>query len=243
MSDSARCQHDDDAGSAEHVSAAQHSAPRWLIGAGIAVAAATGVGAAFAPYLLVHHPYWLLALNPWPRHQLLVAPEASILPFVAVVVVRGMLSCAVSFELGRSYGTRGVALIEGHSTESGRMVRVVERLFGRFSYAFLLLTPGWFTSALAGMSDVARARCLTLNSVGLLGWALIHYRIGAWLEPWTAPILRFLQANVLPATLICVLLVLVYQGHAWRKRSLRKQLQMLQGKPGTKPRGNEVAPD
>jgi membrane protein DedA with SNARE-associated domain len=133
-----------------------------------------------------------------------------------------MLSCAVSFELGRVYGTRGVALIEGHSSESGSLVRHVERLFGRFAYAFLLFTPGWFTSALAGMSGVPRVRCLTLNSVGLLGWALIHYRVGAWLEPWTAPILRFLQENVLSATLICVVLVLVYQGHVWRQRNLRK---------------------
>jgi membrane protein DedA with SNARE-associated domain len=216
-----------DAGSAEALRAAQPNAPRWLIGAGIAIAVATALGAAFAPYLLVHHPYWLLALNPWPRHQLLVAPDAAILPFVAVVVVRGMLSCAVSFEIGRVYGTRGVALIEGHSSESGSVLRYVERLFGRFSYAFLLFTPGWFTSALAGMSGVPRVRCLTLNSVGLLGWALIHYRVGAWLEPWTAPILRFIQEHMLSATVICVVLVLVYQGHVWRQRSLRKQLDAV----------------
>jgi membrane protein DedA with SNARE-associated domain len=139
-----------------------------------------------------------------------------------------MLSCAVSFEIGRSYGTRGVALIAGRSTESGRLLRYVEHLFGRFSHAFLLFTPGWFTSALAGMSGVARVRCLTLNSVGLLGWAIVHYRVGAWLEPWTAPIVRYLQQHMLTATLVCVVLVLVYQGYVWRKRSLRKQLPVLQ---------------
>jgi membrane protein DedA with SNARE-associated domain len=209
-----------EAGAAPVAVPAQPSAPRWLIAAGVAIAAATALGAAFAPYLLVHHPLWLLALNPWPRHQLLVAPDAALLPFIAVVVVRGMLSCAVALEIGRHYGTRGVALIEGRSIESGRMLRSVEKLFGRFSYAFLLLTPGWFTSALAGMSGVARARCLALNSIGLTGWGLVHYRLGAWLEPWTAPIVRFLQDNVLVATAVCVLLVAVYQGHAWRKRSL-----------------------
>ena len=208
------------------------SAPRWLIAAGVAIAVATGLGAAFAPYLLVHHPFWLLALNPWPRHQLLVAPEAPIVPFVLVVVVRGLLSCAVSFEIGRCYGTRGVALLEGRSTESGRMVRAIERLFGRFSYAFLLFTPGWFTSALAGMSGIARVRCLTLNCVGLAAWALVHHRVGAWLEPWTAPIVRYLQEHVLAATLVCVLLVAVYQGYLWRKRSFRKQLEVLRNQSG-----------
>jgi membrane protein DedA with SNARE-associated domain len=210
-------------------------APRWLIAAGIAIAVATGVGAAFAPYLLVHHPFWLLALNPWPRHQLLVAPEAHIVPFVAIVVVRGMLTCAVSFEIGRCYDrprTRGVALIEGRSQESGSFLRSIERLFGRFSFAFLLLTPGWFTSALAGMSGVTRTRCLTLNVLGLTCWALAYHRLGAWLEPWTTPIIRFLQDNVLTATLICVALVALYQGHQWRKRGLRKQLQVLQNHRG-----------
>lgn len=220
------------AGSADTAAPAQRSAPRWLVAAGIAIAVATGLGAAFAPYLLVHHPFWLLALNPWPRHQLLVAPDAPIVPFVAVVVVRGLLTCAVSFEIGRCYGTRGAALIAGRSSASGRMVRTIERLFGRFSFAFLLLTPGWFTSALAGMSGVARARCLTLNCLGLTGWALAHHRVGAWLEPWTAPIVRFLQENVLAATLACVLLVALYQGYAWRKRSFRKQLQVLQDHSG-----------
>jgi len=213
-------------------SAAPPSAPRWLVGAGVAIAVATGLGAAFAPYLLVHHPFWLLALNPWPRHQILVAPEADIVPFVAVVVVRGMLTCAVSFDIGRCYGTRGVALIEGKSSESGSLVRSIEKLFGRFSFAFLLFTPGWFTSALAGMSGVTRARCLILNCLGLTGWALVHHRVGAWLEPWTTPIVRFLQEHVLVATLLCVLLVAVYQAHAWRKRGFRKQLQVLQKQGG-----------
>ena len=206
--------------------------PRLLIAAGIAIAAATALGAAFAPWLLVHHPLWLLALNPWPRHQLLVAPNAAIVPFVSIVVVRGMLSCAVALELGRHYGARGVALIEGRSAESSEMVRFVERLFGRFSDAFLLLTPGWLTSALAGVSGVTRARCLTLNSVGLLGWALVHYRLGAWLEPWTAPLMQYLREHMLVATLVCVALVALYQGHVWRKRNLSKQLAVLQKTPG-----------
>ena len=201
-------------------------APRWLIAAGVAIAVATGLGAAFAPYLLVHHPFWLLALNPWPRHQLLVAPEAKIVPFVAVVVVRGMLSCAVAFEIGRSYGTRGVALIEGRSSESGRFLRAIEQLFGRFSVAFLLFTPGWFTSALAGMSGVTRTRCLTLNGLGLTGLALLNHRLGGWLEPWTAPVVDFLQQHVVAATLVCVLIVAAYQGHTLRKRALRRQLQV-----------------
>lgn len=196
------------------------AAPHWLVVAGVVIAVATGLGAAFAPYLLVHHPLWLLVLNSWPRHQVLVAPQLAIAPFVAVVAARGVASCGVAFELGRYYGTRGVALIEGHSAESGRVVRTVERLFGRFSVALLVLTPGWLTSALAGMSGVSRQRCLTLNGMGLTAWAVTYHQLGGWLEPWTAPIVQFLRSHVLVATAVCALLVAVYQGYVLRKRRL-----------------------
>jgi membrane protein DedA with SNARE-associated domain len=85
---------------------------------------------------------------------------------------------------------------------------------------------------MAGMSGVPRARCLTLNFLGLTGWAVVHHRVGAWLEPWTAPIVRFLQEHVLTATLICVALVALYQGHLWRKRGFKKPLQVLQNQSG-----------
>lgn len=194
-------------------------APRWLIAAGIAVAAATAVGAAFAPYLLVHHPWVLLALNPWPRHQVLVAPNLPFVAFVVVVAARSIVACAVAFELGRFYGARGVAFIEGRSSESGRLVRTIERLFGRFSDWLLLFTPGWLTSALAGMSGVSRRRCMALNAAGVIGWAAAYHRLGGWLEPWTAPLVQFLRENLVWATLICVVLVAAYQGHSLWKRS------------------------
>lgn len=204
-------------------------APRWLIVAAAVIAAATGLGAAFAPYLLVRQPYGLLALNAWPRHQVLIAPLVPLLPFVVVVVVRGVASCAVSFELGRHYGARGTALLEGHLASSGPVVRLVERLFGRFSTLLLLLTPGWLTCALAGMSGVSRRKCLTLNTAGIAGSAVAYHQLGAWLEPWTTPFVQFLRRHMWVATGLCVMLVLVYQGYVTRKQRMRRQLEALQG--------------
>jgi membrane protein DedA with SNARE-associated domain len=94
----------------------------------------------------------------------------------------------------------------------------VERLFGRFAPWFLLFTPGWLTSALAGMSGVSRARCYVLNALGVTGWAATYHQLGGWLEPWTAPFTRFLRENLLLATLVCVALVAAYQGYSVRKR-------------------------
>ena len=173
---------------ADAVATSHVPAPTWLVWAGGAIAVATGLGAALAPYLLVKHPFWLLALNPWPRHQLLVAPQVNVWPFVVIVGVRSLLSCAVSFELGRHYGVRGAALLEGHAPDFGRVLRTVEQLFGRFWALLLLLTPGWLTSALAGMSGVSRRSALLLNAAGVVGWALVNHELGGWLSPWTAPI-------------------------------------------------------
>ena len=203
---------------AEAVAASHVPAPTWLVWGAGAVAVATVLGAAFAPYLLVHHPFWLLALNPWPRHQLLVAPQSSVWPFVSIVGVRSLLSCAISFELGRHYGVRGAALLEGHAPDFGRVLRTVEQLFGRFWALLLVLTPGWLTSALAGMSGVSRPSALLLNALGVVGWALVNHQLGGWLSPWTAPIVQFLREHMLVATILCAALVLMYQLYTRRKR-------------------------
>lgn len=211
------------ASAAEVVAASPTPAPAWLVWAGGAIAVATALGAAFAPYLLVKHPFWLLALNPWPRHQLLVAPQANVWPFVVIVGVRSLLSCAVSFELGRHYGVRGAALLEGHAPDFGRVLRTVEQLFGRFWALLLVLTPGWLTSALAGMSGVSRVSALLLNAAGVVGWALVNHQLGGWLSPWTAPIVQFLRDHVLVATVLCAAVVLMYQLYTRRKRRTHKR--------------------
>ena len=198
---------------AEMVAVSHGPAPTWLIWSGGAIAAATAVGAALAPYLLVNYPLWLLALNPWPRHQLLVAPQSSVWPFVLIVGLRGLFSCGVSFELGRHYGVRGAAIMEGHAPDFGRLLRTVEKLFARFWALFLVFTPGWMTSALAGMAGVSRGSALILNAVGVFGWALINHQLGGWLSPWTAPVVRFLREHMLVATALCAALVLAYQAY------------------------------
>ena len=211
------------ASAAKALPASHVPAPSWLVWAAGAIAVATAVGAAFAPYLLIKYPFVLLALNPWPRHQLLVAPQSGVWPFLLIVGLRSVFSCAVSFELGRHYGVRGAALLEGHAPDFGRVLRTVELLFGRFWAVLLVLAPGWLTSALAGMSGVPRGSALLLNASGVLGWAWINHRLGAWLSPWTAPIIQFLREHMLVATAVCAALVLMYQAYTHGKQRLLKR--------------------
>jgi len=103
------------------------------------------------------------------------------------------------------------------------VLRVVEQLFGRFWALLLVFTPGWLTSAFAGMSGVPRVSALCLNFVGVVGWAVVNHQLGGWLSPWTAPLVQFLREHMLPATALCALLVATYQLYTRRKRGPRKQ--------------------
>lgn len=196
----------------------QSPRPRaWLLPAAGLIVAATAIGAALAPSLALHHPLWLIALNPWPRHQLLVAPHSPAVPFIALVTLRGLATCVVAYELGRHYGVRAGAYFEASSARAAGSFRTAQKLFGRWSPLLLTVFPGPMTSVLAGMGRLNRASSWLLSLGGLLAWACINYRLGALLAPWTAPIVRFLSDNMLTATLICSLAVVIYHLSTRRK--------------------------
>jgi membrane protein DedA with SNARE-associated domain len=192
--------------------------PVWLIAAVTTLVASTMVGAALAPYLAVHHPLWLLALNPWQRHQILVAPHTPVVPFVMVASLRGLLACAVFYELGQHYGARTLTFLAERSPQSVRYLQAVEEMFERFSLLLLAAAPGVLTSALAGMSGVSQLFALLLSWFGLVVWAAVNHRVGGFLAPWTVPILDFLRDNMLLATGLCSLAVVAYQLSTRRKK-------------------------
>jgi membrane protein DedA with SNARE-associated domain len=182
---------------------------------------ATTLGAAFAPYLAVRHPLLLIALNPWPRHIILVAPYTPIQWLVPIAALRGLCACIVAFEVGRLYGPQGIRLFERRSPGLGRLLRWFERVFAQAAPVFLFLSPGPLTSTLAAIAGGSRAMTLGLSAIGLAMWASINHRVGDWLAPYTAPILSFIQRYLLETTLACVVLVFAYQWIA-RKRRLQK---------------------
>jgi membrane protein DedA with SNARE-associated domain len=182
-----------------------------LVWAAGALAVLTLSGAAFMPYLAVHHPYWLLALNPWPRHQILVAPHAELGKFVALVGARGFFNCWISYELGRHYGVKGQSMLAGHAPSLGQALQHIEHVFARFSGLVLLFVPGLLTSALAGISGFSRPVAMLLSTAGLSGWAFVNYQLGDWLEPYTERVLQFMRDNMIVATLICALIAVIYK--------------------------------
>lgn len=180
------------------------------------------LGTALSPYLAVRHPLILVALNPWSRHVVLVAPHAPMLPLLIIATLRGLCSCIVAYEITRYYGPRGRELFERRSLRIGRAVRSFERAVSKAAPLFLVLSPGPVTTAVAALSGTTRPVIWSLSAVGLAAWNCANYKIGDWLEPWTQPILEFIQRHLLSTTLTCAVLVF---GYHWvmRSRRLRQQ--------------------
>jgi hypothetical protein len=195
-------------------------APTWLTLAALLLALATLAGLGLVASLAPHHPLWLIALNPLPRHLILVAPHTPLLPFVAVAGLRGLFGCFIAFELGRWYGPQGVASLElGGPSRASRIFRIATESFGRWSGVLLLVFPGVMTSALAGAGALQRARSLSLSAIGLIAWALVNHRLGGLLAPWTVPILRFVEENMRSATVLCCAGAAAY--YAFQRRKFR----------------------
>ncbi len=194
---------------------------RALLAALAALFGTAMLGTALAPFLAVHHPLILIALNPYPRHIILVAAHTPMIALVAVAASRSLISCVISYEVGRHYGPKGVQLFERKSPRMGSFVRGFEKVFRRAAPAFLVLAPGPLTSTLAAISGNSRWATFTLSGTGLAAWAFAYYTLGDWLKPYTGEILGFIQRHLLVTTVACAVLVLGYQVLR-RQRRLRK---------------------
>jgi membrane protein YqaA with SNARE-associated domain len=185
-----------------------------LIAAGILTLAAS-VGAAFAPILVTHAPLWLLALSPLYRHMVLVATLVDFVPFLLVALPARMLGSLLGYLMGAGYGEQSIAWMQVRAPRMGRFVRMLERWFERAAPLLLLAWPGPLFCALAGAGGMSRWLFAVLAVLGQTLQVAIAYRLGEELAPWLTPIVAFLRDYMLPTTLVCVLLVLLY--HWWRR--------------------------
>jgi membrane protein DedA with SNARE-associated domain len=191
--------------------------PPWLLPLAALLVGATLLGSALSPYLAINHPLLLLLLNPLPRHLILVAPYTEFAPFLAVASLRGLLACAVAYELGRHYGEGDDSFLAQRFPNGIRNLRSLSRVLGRLTPLLLLVMPGMLTSVFAGMSGVRRALAYALSLAGLLAWASLNHRLGGYLAPYIEPIMRFFAQNMLLATLLCTALVLLYHFSSRRR--------------------------
>jgi membrane protein DedA with SNARE-associated domain len=185
----------------------------WGTALGLLVAASMA-GSLSALYLVNRAPLLLIGLSPLARHLILVAPTVPLGAFLLVAVTRSVLSCFVSFRMGRAVGPFGWSWLEQSSPGMGQWARWVERMFERSSYAVVLLLPSGLVAAIAGISPMRTAVFLPIATAGILLRALLIAGLGQALLGPIQGLLDLIDRHWKEGT---VALILIYTVLRWRK--------------------------
>jgi len=169
------------------------------------------VGVAFSLYLVNQYPLLLVAMSPIGRHLVLAAPNVDPIAFILVAGGRRLLFYIASFHLGTALGPSGLLWLEVRMVRLARFVRWLERIFERWSYAVLVLTPGPTVSSLAGIARMPLRVYLPLVSIGLVLRMLLVILMASWLREPIEALLELIDAYWVPGTMLTVLGVLVYR--------------------------------
>ena len=173
--------------------------------------AASIVGTAVSPLLLVKAPLLLVVLAPDGRHVALVAGRVDPLLLMGVTVVRRALYSIGVYGLGAAYGDLAVTWIEARARGVGKALRALERVFARVGAVLLLILPFLTVCVLAG---AARTRVVVFLPALLLGhclWVVATVWLGTRFAGVSQSVVDFFSERLFESTLACIALVALYQ--------------------------------
>jgi hypothetical protein len=151
----------------------------------VVLAVANKVGDATAPALLVSAPVVLVFLTPQARYLLLASGTVGTGPLVLAALSRRLLTVPVVYRLGTLHGTGVLTWFDRRFRRIGRMMRAIERWFGRRPKPVLVAFPGGLTTFLAGDVGMALPVVFGLAAVGIL----IRIGFTLWLgEVFSGPV-------------------------------------------------------
>jgi membrane protein DedA with SNARE-associated domain len=179
-----------------------------VYGAPVAAVAVAGlVGTAFMPYLLARAPLVLVALSPIFRHLVLVSRVVEAAPLFAVAVPRHFAPDVFVYLLGREFGRAALEWVEANSPSSGKLVRLLERLFSKAGVLVVLVSPDLIVSTLAGIARLPLPLFIVANIAGTIGMVAVARYFGDVFDGPIRAILAFFQAHLALVTVASVLLV------------------------------------
>ena len=182
---------------------------------------ANKVADAAAPVLLVGAPLLLVFMAPQARYLLLASRTVGTLPLVAVVLVRRLLSVPVIYHLGTLHGTGVLGWFDRRFRRIGRMMRAIERWFGRRRMPVLVAFPGGLTAFLAGDAGMPLLPVLGLTAIGLLVRVSFTLWLGDVLAGPLDAILGFVTAHQWEMTALTLALTVF---HVLRHRQRDRRL-------------------
>jgi membrane protein YqaA with SNARE-associated domain len=176
-----------------------------------ALTAASLLGTALAPYLLVKSPLLLVAVSPAAHHVALAAASVEPLPLIAVATIRRVLTGIGAYGIGFLYGRAALGWLDQRYPRVAKLVSWLDRLFARAGVGLLVLAPAPTVALLAG---AARSRFVFVVLALTLGHALwngITFYVGSTLAVWTDLLTSFIGENLLESTLVCLAAVALQQ--------------------------------
>ncbi len=170
------------------------------------------LGTAFAPYLLVKSPVFLVALSPAAHHVALAAATVEPWLLISVGTLRRVLMGLSAYGLGYLYGLAALAWLEQRHPRLAQLVRFVERLYARFGIALLVVAPAPTVAVLAGAARSRLAYFLLAFTAGQVLWNTLTQYVGDAFARRTDLLTAFLDEHLLESTLVCLAAVALQQG-------------------------------
>lgn len=176
-----------------------------------AATAASLVGTALAPYLLVKSPLLLVAISPASHHVVLAAASVEPVPLILVATARRVLTGIAAYGLGLLYGRAALGWIDQRYPRLSRFVAWVERLFARFGVALLIVAPAPTVALLAGAAQSRFLPFLVAVTVGHALWNGVGVYVGDAAAVWTDLLTSFIGEHLVESTFVCAALVALQQ--------------------------------
>lgn len=181
-----------------------------LLGIWGMIAAASLIGAAMAPYLLINRPLWLLLLSPLSRHLLLLYPLLDPELYYGLGFLRRYAVALLIFVIAFRLSDRALTWIKAHWPNLGAQLQRLLVVFKRIG-PLLVLLPSvtmWFVAGLTRMQPLLFAALAAAGTLATL--AAVHVMANVFSAPLDA-LLNLIREHVFEATLACLALVTVSQ--------------------------------
>ena len=151
------------------------------------------IGDVIGPTLINEHPLWQINLNPRNRWLLLAASQVAAWPFFIVGFVRLVAIDPLFYLLGLQHGDAALRWAERKLGDEAGLVRKIERWFGRFAPAVVLVAPNGYVCLLAGATGMRTRTFLVLNVVGTIGRLTLFLVAGAAFRDQLLDVLELIQ--------------------------------------------------
>lgn len=141
----------------------------WLLAPIAVMVVASYTADALWPSLVESNPLLLIALSAKNRYLVLVVNALPAWEYYVVGTLRLLLPDPFFFVLGWLYGEAALHWMERRTPTVGRIMRTLERWFGRWGAPLVMLFPNNYVCAIAGAARMSPLRFATLNVIGTIG--------------------------------------------------------------------------